>query len=185
MSLTIWISGISASGKTTMGSMLSDNLKSIGYSDTMFLDGDVLRERLQREYGHSIVERYEILKEYIKVINIEMSQDKIVIVSTISHKKDMREFARKNIENFFEVILRCSPNTCANRDYKGQYKKALSGKYDCFPGVTEEYEMSDNPDLILDTQNNGIEKSFDILFMKVKERLNDEHRIINSFNKSN
>ena len=96
-----------------------------------------------------------------------MDKDKIVIISTISHKKDMRMLARGKIKNFFEVILKCSPDSCAKRDYKKQYEKALSGEYVCFPGITEKYEMSDFPDLIIDTENNDIEKSFDILILTV------------------
>ena len=170
MKLTIWISGISASGKTTLGKKLSNTLQILGEKVTFF-DGDVLRKRLHKDYGHSIKDRYEILNEYIKIVNKEMDKDKIVIIATISHKKDMRMLARRKINNFFEVILKCSPDSCAKRDYKNQYKKALSGEYVCFPGITEKYEMSDFPDLIIDTENNDIEKSFDILIQNTKKHI--------------
>lgn len=170
MKITIWISGISASGKTTLGKMLLNNLESAGENVTFF-DGDALRKLLHKEYGHSINDRYEIVNEYIKIINKEMDNDKIIILSTISHKKDMRMLAREKIDNFFEVILNCSPDSCAKRDHKNQYKKALDGEYVCFPGVTEKYEMSDYPDLIIDTENNDIEKSFDILLRNAKKHI--------------
>ena len=164
MSFTIWISGISASGKTTLGSMLCAKLKDSGFNKVTFFDGDELRKRLPNNYGHSIKDRYEILNQYIKIINKEMAMGKIIIVSTISHKKDMRELARRKINNFFEVSLYCSPNICADRDFKNQYTKAISGKYNCFPGVTEPYEFTDKSDLIINTQKNNINKSFAILF---------------------
>lgn len=172
MKFTIWISGISASGKTTLGGMLSNSLENIGENVTFF-DGDILRKKVNKNYGHNINDRYEILYEYIKLINREMDKDKIVIISTISHKKDMRMYARKNICNFFEVILKCPTETCAKRDYKNQYVKAFAGEYNCFPGVTEKFEMSDRPDLIIDTKNNNINESFDLLFQSTKKYMNE------------
>ena len=168
MKLTIWISGISASGKTTLGTMLFNSLFELGENVTL-LDGDALRKKLKHKYGHNIKDRYEILNEYINIVLDEMNKDKIVIISTISHKKDMRIIARKKIFNFFEVILKCSSKICAERDHKNQYKKALAGNYSCFPGVNEKYEMSDSPELIIDTEKNDIEKSFEILLQNAKK----------------
>ena len=91
-----------------------------------------------------------------------LENDKIVHTDYIDLRK---------IKNFFEVILKCSPDSCAKRDYKNQYEKALSGEYVCFPGITEKYEMSDFPDLIIDTENNDIEKSFDILIQNTKKHI--------------
>ena len=70
MNSTIWITGISASGKTTLGRKLSNTLQISGENVTFF-DGDELREILHKDYGHSIKDRYEILNEYIKIINKE------------------------------------------------------------------------------------------------------------------
>tara|TARA_Y100000590_G_scaffold470574_1_gene666483 strand:+ start:174 stop:698 length:525 start_codon:yes stop_codon:yes gene_type:complete len=168
MNFTIWISGISASGKTTLGSMLYYKLKELGFNNVIFFDGDELRKRLPKSYGHGLDDRYKILNQYIKIINKEMAAGKIVIVSTISHKKDMRALARGKIKNFFEVSLYCSPNICAKRDFKNQYKKAINGKFNCFPGITEPYEFTDNSDLTIDTHKNDINKSFSILFKGIK-----------------
>jgi len=172
MKLTIWISGISASGKTTLGKMLLNSLVNQG-ENVAFFDGDILRKKIKKKYGHNINDRYEILNEYIELINREMDKDNIVIISTISHKKDMRMHARNNICNFFEVILKCPADTCAKRDYKNQYVKAYAGEYACFPGVTEKFEMSDRPDLIIDTNNNNINESFDLLFQSTKKYMNE------------
>ncbi len=172
MKLTIWISGISASGKTTLGAMLANELRSIGYDNAVFIDGDELRERSPTKFGHSVNDRYKQHNENVKFINEEMNKGKIIIVSQISHKKDMRDDARQKICNFFEVILNCTPNTCAKRDYKNQYTKALVGEYICFPGITEPYEISDHAELIIDTDNNDIENSFEILLKEVQKRLN-------------
>jgi len=172
MKLPIWISGISASGKTTMGTMLANKLRSIGYDNVVFIDGDELRERSPTKFGHSVNDRYKQHNENVKFINEEMNKGKIIIVSQLSHKKDMRDDARQKIGNFFEVILKCSSDSCAKRDYKNQYTKALFGEYTCFPGITEPYEISDHPELILDTDNNDIENAFEILLKEVQKRLN-------------
>ena len=171
MGSVIWISGISASGKTTLGEMLSKSLENMGYGNIIFLDGEVLRNRLKNKYGHSIKERYKILNEYIKIANQEIDKGYIVIISTISHKKEMRDIAKSKIDKIFEVNLVCSPSVCARRDYKNQYEKAIFGKYDCFPGITEMYELSEDPDLIIDTDINDIENSFSILFKHINKWL--------------
>jgi adenylylsulfate kinase len=170
MAPVIWISGTSASGKTTMGLMLKNSLCKLKY-DTTFLDGDLLRKQLPKKYGHSIKDRYEILNEYIKIIKKEASIRTVVIVATISHKKDMRLKARKLLDNIFEINLRCSTSECAKRDYKKQYVRAISGDFACFPGITEEYEFSDSAELILDTEKNNISQSFDILYENIKKYL--------------
>jgi adenylylsulfate kinase len=65
-----------------------------------------------------------------------------------------------------EVYLRCSVNKCAQRDYKGHYEKAFNGDYDMFVGVTDEYEISDNPEFILDTEEMSIEGCASLLIEK-------------------
>ena len=98
----IWISGMSASGKTTLGVMLQNKLRKLKYNST-FLDGDLLRKQLPKKYGHSIKDRFEILNEYISIINKEARIRTIVIVATISHKKDMRFLVFNMLVRFCET----------------------------------------------------------------------------------
>jgi len=90
-----------------------------------------------------------------------------IIVSTVSHKKTMREFVRSQISQFMEVHLDCAPETCVDRDYKGLYQLAKLGEYDVFPGVTEAYEPSDYPELTLKTDHLTIEECTSILYRDV------------------
>lgn len=160
---TIWISGITASGKSTLGEILTQKLAEAGINNLEFLDGDKLRTRLDRVYGHSLEERFKVLNKIIQIARQFNEYGKIVIVATVSHKKIMRATARKEIERFMEVNLKCPVEVCIERDYKGIYDKANSlGEY--VAGITEPYEMSDNPELILDTANLDIDECSCILF---------------------
>ena len=101
----------------------------------------------------------------LEIINQSYVEGNIVIVSTVSHKRYMREAARKNFKNFLEIYLRCPSETCAERDFKGLYKKAVNGEIDLFPGITEPYEESLNePELVLDTSILSIEECSEKLF---------------------
>tara|TARA_Y100001970_G_C13998534_1_gene732083 strand:+ start:238 stop:783 length:546 start_codon:yes stop_codon:yes gene_type:complete len=171
---TIWISGVTASGKTTLGKFLLDDLIKYGIKRIKFFDGDILRKRLNQNYGHSLEERYKVLEQYIDIVKKESNKGNIIIVSTVSHKSKMRELARNRLGNFMEINLKCSPQVCLERDFKGVYSKLNINDKECLPGVTEPYEFSELADLILDTENNSIQNSRKILFSKTIEFLNNK-----------
>ena len=181
---TIWITGLSASGKTTLGKILFENLNQIGIKNVLLFDGEELRKNFDRSYGHSLEERYEVLAKIIQIALECNENDNISIVCTISHKVDMREIARKEIKDFMEVCLKCPLDVCANRDYKGNYEKALEDRSEFFAGITEPYQISDNPELILDTASLSIEECSEILLEHVLIFLNywPEQLIIKSHN---
>ena len=91
----------------------------------------------------------------------------IVIVSTISHKRAIRQKARDAITNFMEVFLDCPLDVCIERDYKGHYQKALNGEYENFIGITESYEISESPELAINTKSLTIEESHELLLKNV------------------
>jgi len=82
---------------------------------------------------------------------------KSVITTGIAHHRDTRQKIRNIFDYYYEVYLKCSAKHCADRDFKGHYKKAFAGEYENFIGVTEDYEES-TPELILDTQNESIDE---------------------------
>ncbi len=135
---TVWFTGLPASGKTTLSRALQDALHARGHSCTV-LDGDILRERLSRRYGHSLEDRFAVLQEIVAAALAERNQGIIPIVATISHKREMRAFARQALGRMLEVYLDCDAAVCAARDSKGHYRRAHAGEYDCFVGVTEPY----------------------------------------------
>lgn len=164
---TIWITGITASGKTTLGQSLYERLIEKGVSQVEFLDGDLLRKSLDKIYGHSLADRKIVLKKIIKIAQQKNQRGITIIVSTVSHKKEMREYARSKIHKFMEVHLECSSKACAKRDFKGLYVKANKGELDLFPGVTEPYETSDFPDLTINTEHTSISECTNTLYREV------------------
>ena len=164
---TIWITGITASGKTTLGELLYNNLKGITRNKVEFFDGDILRKRVNIN-GFTVQDRYKKMKKYVDIVRNCNEKNKIAIISTVTHKKEMRLYARRHLPVFMEIFLNCDPNICRLRDYKGLYKRALAGECDVFPGVTEPYEVSDVPELILDTGRFSVDECSHILFSEVK-----------------
>ena len=164
---TIWITGITASGKTTLGKSLFEFLIEKGVNPLEFLDGDEIRKSLNKNYGHSLEDRQIILKKIVEIVKDKNKKGITTIVSTVSHKKAMRDYARSQIPQFIEVYLECPNEVCADRDYKGLYEKAKAGEYQTFPGVTEPYEPSENPELILNTSQMSIDECSAILFKSI------------------
>ena len=169
---TIWISGVTASGKTTLGKLLYHDLFSSGIINIKYLDGEDLRNRQSRIYGHSVEERMELIQEYIEIVKEENEKGFTVILSTVSHKKEMRDNARNRLDNFIEINLLCDPKICSIRDYKNIYNRIDKNSNECLPGVTEPYEISKNAELILNTGQNSREDSRIILLNKTLEFLN-------------
>jgi len=165
---------VTASGKTTLGKLLFEDLKKNGIKNIKFFDGEDLRKKLNKNYGHLLAERFELINEYIKIVKEEIESGYTIIISTVSHKQKMRDLARGQLKHFLEVNLLCSPETCAIRDYKNVYKKIKKNSNECLPGVTEPYEISDNAELIIDTEQYSLEESKIILLNKTLKFLNEK-----------
>lgn len=171
---TVWISGVSASGKTTLATVLYKDLTALGINNVELLDGEDLRSKFDRSYGHSIEERYDVLKKIVQIANQSNSNGNLAIVATISSFRDMREYARQEIFNFMEVCLICPVNVCSERDYKGHYHKALQGHYDTFIGVTHPYEKSESPELTLHTHTDSIDSCSKRLLVATLEKFSGD-----------
>lgn len=150
---TIWITGLSASGKSTLGDKLFNDLKTIGVNNIKLLDGEDIREELEGAYGYRTNDRNAILEKTIQMARECNDNGNIAIVPTISHKRSIRQKARDAITNFMEVFLDCPLEVCIERDYKGHYQKALNGYYENFIGITESYETSNLPELVINTKS--------------------------------
>ena len=165
----VWITGLSASGKSTAGEHLYGKLQNIGVANIELLDGEELRTRLDRKYGHSVEERMAIAENIVRIAADKIKSGTLLIVSTISHKLAMRKMVRDEVELFMEVYLKCPVEVCAARDCKGNYERAFAGKCGTFIGVNEPYELSVHPELVLDTSKLDIEECSEILFKKTIE----------------
>jgi adenylylsulfate kinase len=168
---TIWFTGLSASGKSTLSERLYNDLQKLGVTNVELLDGESVRDMLKNDsFDKSSREKIGIQKARIA---LELNkQGKIVLVSGIAHKKRWRKDIRKMIDNYFEVYLDCDVKECSKRDYKGNYDKAFSGKLENFIGVSEQYEESDEYDFVLHTGRDSIETCSSLLLEKIKQTIN-------------
>lgn len=167
--LTIWLTGLAAAGKTTLGTRLSQDLAAAGYTNVDFLDGEVLRDRLAH-FGYSTADRNTLgLQKAGLALDLNRA-GRLVIVTGIAHHRETRARIRRLIGGYIEVYLKCDAETCARRDYKGHYQKAFAGELEHFVGVTEPYEESAEVELVLDTARHSSEECARQLFEYVTRR---------------
>ncbi len=156
--LTIWLTGLSASGKSTLAYALEQDLIRSGRA-CYVLDGDNIRHGLSSNLGFSEADRAENIRRIAEVGRLFNDAGLIVIVAIISPAKIDRETARSIIgDGFFrEVHVSTSLDVCEGRDPKGLYVKARRGEVANFTGISAPYEMPRNPDLIIDTATVSID----------------------------
>lgn len=168
---TIWITGLSASGKTTLGERLRADLARDGIRHVELFDGERVRPTLRRTYGYSAAERNAVILELGRLAGACNRKGKIAIVCAISHVKEIRDTVRRQLGAFMEVYLQCPVAVCARRDPKGHYARARTGQYDHFIGVTEPYQVSEHPELVLDTATLSVEACAEELHARALEFL--------------
>jgi adenylyl-sulfate kinase len=144
-SMTIWMSGLSGSGKSTIANNLEFTLNSMGYH-TYILDGDNTRLGLNKNLGFSEEDRVENIRRVSEVCKLMNDAGLIVICSFISPFQKVREQAREIIgeERFVEVFVDADLETCEYRDPKGLYKKARTGEIKDFTGISSPFEVPKN-----------------------------------------
>jgi adenylyl-sulfate kinase len=150
--LTIWLTGLSAAGKSTLGFLLERQLIDAGHP-CYVLDGDNVRHGLSRDLGFSDSDRTENIRRIAEVARLMNDAGLIVITAFISPLRSDREMARAIIgdEQYREVYVSTSIEVCESRDPKGLYKKARAGLVKDFTGISAPYETPLSPTLTLDT----------------------------------
>ena len=150
--LTIWLTGLSASGKSTLGHALERRLIDIGHA-CYVLDGDNVRHGLNKDLGFSHEDRTENIRRIAEVARLMNDAGLIVITAFISPYHEDRKMAKRIIgsEHFVEVHVDAPLAVCEARDPKGMYKKARAGKISGFTGVNSPYEAPLAPDMHIDT----------------------------------
>lgn len=172
----IVITGLSASGKTTLGSLLCHRLHDRGFTNVVFQDGEDMRKRADRVYGHSLEERYKSMVLVEKCVTECRRQNQIPVIAGIFSKRKMFEMVQQTCGPFMVVFLRCPVSVCAERDPKGHYRRAFQDSSEYFVGVTEPIEEPENPDLVLDTADNSIESCLDLLVEGVVNYLQNNNQ---------
>jgi adenylylsulfate kinase len=148
---TVWVTGLSGAGKSTIAEMLYHELKARGLK-TEILDGDVVRQNLSKGLGFSKEDRDTNIRRIGFVADLLTRNGVATICCPISPYKEIRDEMRALIGEFVEVYVHATVDELAqNRDPKGLYKKALAGEITGFTGVDDPYEAPENPELVLDT----------------------------------
>ena len=147
---TLWFTGLSGSGKTTIAELVERELRN-RERPVEVLDGDIVRTNLSKGLSFSRDDRNINVLRIGFVANLLTRNGVGVIVSAISPYKEARDQVRRRIVDFVEVYVDAPLEVCAERDVKGLYKKAFSGEIPQFTGVSDPYEPPNAPDLVLKT----------------------------------
>jgi adenylyl-sulfate kinase len=164
----IWFTGLSGSGKTTLANSLDLLLNKNGFKSTL-LDGDILRDGINKDLGFSKEDRNENIRRIGHIAKIMSDAGLIVICSFISPYEESRQFLKTLIgeDKFFQVYLNSSLSACETRDPKGIYKKARGGTLRGFTGIDSEYEIPFESNLTHDISNFSATESIKIILQEV------------------
>ncbi|MDE2217660.1 MAG: adenylyl-sulfate kinase [Planctomycetota bacterium] len=165
---TVWFTGLSGAGKTTISHLLEKKLRE-GGRNVEILDGDVIRTNLCQGLGFSKHDRDVNIQRVAFVCKLLTRNGVAVISAAISPYRAARDKAREEIGNFVEVYVKCPLEVCAERDVKGLYKKALRGEIQGFTGVSDPYEEPLNPELVIETNKETAEESASKVINKLVE----------------
>ena len=156
----LWFTGLSGSGKSTIANALEVELHGRGLH-TYILDGDNVRQGLNRDLGFTDTDRVENIRRIAEVARLMMDAGLIVMTSFISPFRRERDLARELIgpENFIEIFVDTPLEVCEQRDVKGLYKKAREGKIPNMTGVNSPYEAPLAPDVTVRTQETPLAES--------------------------
>lgn len=164
----LWITGISGSGKTTLAVKLSKYFETLNHSHEV-LDGDVYRSILSPSAGYTEKERNEFREKVIFIAKLLNKHGVSCIIPLLSSSREVREFARSELNNFVEIYLKCPLEVCIRRDPKGIYQSARLNNDVNVVGIDIPYEEPDSPELIIETDKQTINSSINLILEKLKE----------------
>jgi bifunctional enzyme CysN/CysC len=162
----LWLTGLSGAGKSTIANLLETQLFLSG-RHTYTLDGDNIRQGLNRDLGFSEADRVENIRRAMEVARLFVDAGLVVIVAFISPYRAERDLARSRFEpgEFVEIHIDASLEECERRDPKGLYAKARRGELANFTGIDSAYEPPDAPEIRLDTVTKSPEECVDRILL--------------------
>ena len=169
MNFVLWMTGLPCSGKTSIARKLQEFVPNLAV-----LDGDELREWLSPK-DFSREGRNEHNRKVAYLAKLLLNHNVPVSVSLISPYFENRKLAREIIgdDNFIETYVKCSLDVCEERDVKGMYKKARNQEIKGFTGIDDPYDVPENPELIIETENKSLDESVEQIlnYLKTKSYL--------------
>ncbi len=162
----VWFTGLPSAGKSTLARRLEQALRQRGVGVEV-LDGDEVRQRLNRALGFSKEDRDENIRRIAFVARLLAQHGVAAITAAISPYREVRDEARREIGRFVEVYVKCPLEVCIQRDVKGLYRRALAGELLNFTGVSDPYEEPLHPELVIETDREtpegGVRRILDTL----------------------
>jgi adenylyl-sulfate kinase len=157
---TLWLTGMSGAGKSTISDELMARFHIIG-AKAELLDGDIVRTNLSQGLGFSREDRDTNVRRIGFVAELLSRNGVIVVVAAISPWRGTRQEVRGRIQNFVEVHVDCPIEVLAQRDVKGLYKKALAGEVGNFTGISDPYEPPVDPEVVVRSDRESVNESVD------------------------
>jgi adenylylsulfate kinase len=157
---TVWTTGLSGSGKTTIAKALEKKLRERGVS-VEILDGDIVRTNLSKGLGFSKEDRDINIRRIGFVANLLARNGVIAITAAISPYREVRDEVRETSERFVEVYVNAPLEVCESRDVKGMYAKARAGEIKGFTGIDDPYEEPLKAEVICNTASETVDESAD------------------------
>jgi adenylylsulfate kinase len=170
---TLWFTGLSGSGKSTVAVALEEALYRRGKL-VYRLDGDNVRHGINRNLGFSAEDRKENIRRIGEVAKLFVDCGVLVLTSFISPYRADRDLARQLHEEagmaFIEVFVDCSLDVAESRDPKGLYKKARAGEIKNFTGIDDPYEAPEQPEIHLHTDRMSLADEVEVLLAELERR---------------
>jgi len=171
---TVWLTGMTCAGKSTLAQGLANRLRRLGKTVDV-LDGQEVEQMLSIGKAMTKEERVAEARKLAWVCKLVTRGGGIIIQSAIeSPYREARDEARRQIGRFAEIFVECPTETLISRDKSGRYKRALAGELKNLPGITEPYEPPAHPEVVIDTSKHSIDESVEhVLGQLVAQRLLD------------
>ncbi len=165
---TLWFTGLSGSGKSTISDVLIQEFQKRGIKHEV-LDGDVVRTNLSKGLGFSKEDRDINIRRIGFVCNLLSRNGVVAIAAAISPYRAIRDEVRNMIDNFVEVYVSAPLEICEERDVKGLYKKARAGEIKEFTGVSDPYEEPLNPEVVCESHKQTPEQCAEQILQKLRD----------------
>ncbi len=165
--LTVWFTGLSGAGKTTIAQAIYEKLWAKGLKVELF-DGDIVRKQLSKDLGFSKEDRDENIRRIGFVAQLLNRNGVIVLVSAISPYRAIRDEVRRSVGSFLEVYVNAPLEVCEDRDPKGHYHRARTGELPHFTGITDPYEPPMAPDVECRTDQETLSESVALVMQAIE-----------------